>query len=320
MAKRNVCLVTLAPRALFSNRPRQSLPERNRAPEPKAFFRLVTKRVEAPLEETNMTKIARFLTTLPGLALVLSACSESKQPVTGTVAQESFSSPITTVSASRTDGTSIDATVAADGSFTLNLPKGTGYRLDFANASGATTLVFPRSGGETQWRFDVASAGSAFDIGAVRQVGDPSKLNVTFAHAKVKKNGDAGVDEGDRDVECLNGQDPVTGAVCVEDDDQGLSCRSGKHGKGHGKGGHGDAGRHGEGHAGDRDAGVCHGDGQGHRGHDGGMDDDDTASTGTDTTTDTTTEVAPSSAAVADRNLPSSLGPCTESDDENDNQ
>ncbi len=271
-----------------------------------------------------MTKIERFLSILPALAVLFSACSESQQPLTGTVAQETFSSPITTVLASRADGTSLDAAVAADGSFTLNLPKGTGYRLDFANASGNTTLVFPRSAGGTQWRFDVASAGSAFDMGRVRQVGDPRDLRVSFAHAKVKKDGNAGAQDGDREVECLNGQDPVTGAVCVEDaDDQDLAChegKHGKHGKHHGKGDDGDAGRHGEGRFCESDAGVCHGgddDGEckDHHGHDGGVDDDD-ISTGTDPRE----EVEPTRAAVADRNLPSSLGPCAESDDEDDDR
>jgi hypothetical protein len=266
-----------------------------------------------------MTKIERFLSVLPGLALFFSACSESKQPVTGTVAQETFSSPITTVSASRADGTSVQAPVAADGSFTLNLPKGAGYRLDFANASGATTLVFPRTGGGTQWRFDVASTGGTFDMGAVRQVGDPRNLNVTFAHTKVKSDG--GVEgEGDRDVECVNGLDPVTGTVCVEDtEDQGLACKGskgGKHGKGHAKHGDGDGGCHKGAHVCDGDAGVCQDDGKGHHGHDGGADDD---TTGTDPTTGTSNEAEPSSAAVADRNLPSALGNCAERDDEADN-
>jgi hypothetical protein len=264
---------------------------------------------------------------LPALTLLFSACSESKQPVTGTVARETFSSPITTVLASRTDGTSVNAMVAADGSFTLNLPKGTEYRLDFASASGTTTLVFPRSGGGLQWRFDVASTGGAFDMGAVRQVGDPRDLNVTFAHTKVKKGGDAGVEgEGDRDVECVNGQDPVTGAVCVEDtEDQGCQgSKGGKHGKGkgHGKHGKGDGGCDNEARLCDEDAGVCHGEGRGHHGHDGDMDDDATGTdptTGTDTTTGTTSEAELSRAAVADRNLPSALGQCAESDDEADN-
>jgi hypothetical protein len=269
-----------------------------------------------------MTKIERFLSLLPGLALFFSACSEGKQPVTGTVAQETFSSPITTVTASRTDATSISTSVSADGSFALNLPKGTGYRLDFASAAGDTTLVFPRSGGTVQWRFDVDATGTAFDLGTVRQVGDPSHLNVTFAHTKVR-SGDGGVEgEGDRDVECVNGQDPVTGAVCVEDTtDQGVGCKGGKHGKGRGHGRH-----HGDGDGGchkscDADAGVClgDGDGDGHHGHDGGVDDDD--GTGTDTSTTTEAgEAAPTSAAVADRNLPSSLGHCSKGDDETDNQ
>jgi hypothetical protein len=269
-----------------------------------------------------MTKTERFLSILPGLALFFSACSESKQPVTGTVAQETFSSPITTVSASRTDAPTVDAPVASDGTFTLNLPKGTGYRLDFTSASGGATLVFPRTGGAVEWRFDVASTGSSFDLGTVRQVGDPRNLNITFAHSKVKKHGDGGVDECDRDVECVNGQDPVTGAVCVEDTkDQGLACKGGKggkHGKGHGKGDHGDAGCGKQGHdLCSGDAGVCQDEGRGHHDHDGGVDNDD--DTGI-TTGDTSGEAAPSTAAVADRNLPSALGQCIESDDDTDNQ
>jgi hypothetical protein len=269
-----------------------------------------------------MTKIERFLAALPGLALFFAACSEGKQPVSGTVAQESFSSPITTVTASRSDATSTSASVAADGTFTLNLPKGSGYRLDFTSAAGDTTLVFPRSGGAVEWRFDVTGTGSKFDLGTIRPVGDLRTMKVTFAHQK-GKHGDGGVDD---DVTCVNGLDPTTGAVCVEDDDQGLACKDkgGKHGKGKGHEkakGHGDAGCP-KRHMCEDDAGMCKGDGDedgdGHHGHDGGLDDDDNT-TGTDTTS-ATGEPVPTNAAVADRNLPASIGKCGDRDEGEDDK
>jgi hypothetical protein len=259
-----------------------------------------------------MTKLTRILLSIPVIALVMPACSESRQPISGRVAQSTFSSPISKVKATRPGTTAIDTAVAADGSFTIDLPQGQSYRLEFVHDGGGSALVFPRPGTTLAWRFDVRGGGPAFDIGSVRHVGDPSGLAVTFAHTKVRDDGDGGMmsfADGalGQEVECEDGRDRMSGAVCVEDtedQEKGSVCGASEHGKpGH---------HHAEEpcedgiDAGDIDGGLaCH-ESHGHHGcddgADGGLDcqDDD----------DGVGESAPVSAAVADRNLPPALGSC----------
>jgi len=146
---------------------------------------------------------------------------KSEQVVSGTVALSSFPSAVTTVRVVDSAGTVAQAPVAADGSFSISIPRGTGYRLAFADGPTAPSLVFPRSQGRIDSRFDIASAGAPFNLGAVRYIGDATSTGFVY--------GPTPSESGDTDdIECEDGIDANTGLVCVDDDDdEGASCESG---------------------------------------------------------------------------------------------
>ena len=164
----------------------------------------------------------RTMVVLLPLALG-AACSKSKiQPVSGQLSLSSFGAPVTTVRATRPGLTQpVDATVAADGTFTLPLRKGRQYQIEFLNSAGQPSLVMPRKAGSLDWRFDVRGGGPRFDMGVVRYVGNPAQIAVAF---KAAQTSTGGAPAGDPDtVECEDGKDPNTGAVCADDNsgDQG---------------------------------------------------------------------------------------------------
>ena len=210
-------------------------------------------------------------------ALFLTACSSGPpQVVTGRVASATFPYPVDTVSAVRAGRTVVATPVASDGSFSIAIPSGSRYRLEFAATVGRAGLVFPRALGTLDATFDVRGHQAAFDLGAVRFVGDPA--------SHTYKTGPAPA--GGADGECEDGIDPSTGAVCVDDEEDGGSCEASDEGV-------------------DCQDGIDPATGQECDGGPGENQDD-----GEDPTDD-----APSEGAVADRNLPSSIG-CA--DDEED--
>jgi hypothetical protein len=156
----------------------------------------------------------RFFALIPLASLA--ACSGSSAPpqtVTGRIDGASFKSPVSAVRASRA-GSVVEAPVSADGSFSITIPAGTGYRIELVAASGQPGLVFPRSAGTIDVSFDVRAGTKPFDLGLVRFVGDAN------AHPFVFKT----TGGSDGDGECEDGVDP-NGAVCVDDnDDEGASC------------------------------------------------------------------------------------------------
>ncbi len=149
------------------------------------------------------------------VALAASCSSGStSQPISGKLALDTFDGPVATVRASRLGANSIVAPVAADGSFALTLPRGKHYRLEFVGPSGAPRLVYPRHAGSIDSWFDVRGGGRRFDLGMVRYIGDPKDMPIAFTRVEVSS-----------DVDCENGRDKKTGAVCVDDDnDENESC------------------------------------------------------------------------------------------------
>jgi len=171
------------------------------------------------------------------------------------------------------------AALKDDGSFALTIPKGRGYQLVFTNETGVG-LVFPRSSGSLQSRFDVLGAGPAFELGAVRYIGDPTAQSYSFYSTS---------SSGQADGECEDGVDPM-GAVCVDDDDEeGASCEA------------------------ENDGGVDCVDGVDPAT---GLECDGGPDANADSGEAETVEPAlPSEAAVAEHNLPSALGCASEDDD-----
>lgn len=217
---------------------------------------------------TNLLKLA----ILPAL---LAACSSGPpQVVTGRVASATFPYPVDTVSAVRAGRTVVVAPVASDGSFSIAIPSGSRYRLEFAATTGRAGLVFPRTLGTLDATFDVRGHQAAFDLGAVRFVGDPA--------SHTYKTGPAPA--GGADGECENGIDPSTGAVCVDDEGDGGSCEASDGGV-------------------DCQDGIDPATGQECDGGPAANQDGGTEADGEDPTDD-----GPSEGAVADRNLPSTIG------------
>ncbi len=224
------------------------------------------------------------------MGAVMAGCSGSSkpQPISGTVAQSTFGQPVTQVQAVRAGKAAIVAPVAADGSFTLQLPAGKQYRLEFLSA-GQTRLVFPRKVGALDWRFDVLGGGKTFDLGMVRNVGDPANMSVTFVQGQTLQSTMTTAAGGN--VECEDGKDAKTGAVCIDDDDNdgdNQSCDKDDDDEG------------------DDDDVEC----------EDGKDAKTGAACADDDADDAAATTAPTSAAVADHNIPPAIGSCGNDDGE----
>lgn len=156
---------------------------------------------------------------LIALGLVTIGCGSSEpQVVSGRVAQNTFTVPIDHVAVIQAGSTVTQAPVAADGAFTLSIPTGSGYRIELSSAASRAGLVSPRTSGTLDKTFTVRGHTAAFDLGAVRYIGDPTM--------KVFKQ--TGTTTGDGDGECEDGIDPTTNAVCVDDAEEGAQTCDGE--------------------------------------------------------------------------------------------
>lgn len=219
------------------------------------------------------------------LALAVSCSGKAVQPISGKLALDTFRGSVTSVRASRPGAGAIVVPIAGDGAFALSLPAGRQYRLEFLGPDGVPRLVFPRKAGSLQWRFDVRGPGQTFDLGVVRYVGDPKNMTVAFTRAQTLQAPDASA-PANADVDCEDGHDKKTGAVCVDDDhDHQDGCLDGKD----------------DGQANDAEC----------------VDGKD-SKTG-QPCTDDEGATPPATAAVADHNLPAAIGSCQEQDNGENN-
>lgn len=175
-------------------------------------------------------RIRRIVLAASVLALVATACgsgaparlatSSGALALSGRVDAASFPLAATEVRALRGNQVVARAPVGLDGAFVLSVPAGVRYRLDFAYGPAAARLVFPRAAGAIDSAFDVTGDG-AFDLGTVRYVGDPTTHTFRYrtTTGALTDGAAAGTPDGDTDdVECEDGIDPATGAICVDDD------------------------------------------------------------------------------------------------------
>lgn len=166
-----------------------------------------------------------FLSLALAGALSLSACPKPQAPAVqtfkGQLALSGFPATVNEVRIVKGDKVVAHAPVATDGRFSISQQAGQGYQLQFADANGQSVLVFPRASGNLDSSFAIAGATKPFDFGKVIYVGDPSQNTFHF-----KSGGAAPATDTDQDnVECEDGIDPATGAVCVDDvDDEGAAC------------------------------------------------------------------------------------------------
>jgi hypothetical protein len=164
------------------------------------------------------------------------------------------------------------ASVASDGGFSLTIPEGKAYVLEIGTADSSPGVVFPRQTGHIDALFDVRASGGTFDLGSIRYVGAPGLQTFAFVAS-------AAADPDN--VECEDGIDANTGAVCVDDDtkDEGGACE--------------DDGNEGE-NSTEANTVEC----------DNGID----ANTGAPCVDAEVIDPLPSEAAVAEHNLPEALG------------
>lgn len=155
--------------------------------------------------------MAAVVTSLVSVGMLVGGCSAAptEQVVKGTAAVVSFPNGVDTVQAVRAGQVVTSAKLGADGAFSLRIPSGTGYRIEFVKSATPVGLVFPRAAGSVDVHFSVSAGGPAFDLGAVRYVGASSEKAFTFMNGN------------EPDGECEDGIDANTGAVCVDDDEEG---------------------------------------------------------------------------------------------------
>ncbi len=176
------------------------------------------------------SKIFLFASLL--VAFGLMACSGAMyerpvQTIEGQVDVFSFVDAPTAVEVLRAGKVVSSTPIAADGRFSLYVSPGNGYSIQFKSAQSTVGLVFPRSAGKIDTRFDLLGRTAPFNLGKIVFIGDPTANSYLF------KSSGAGVlkinDPSGEDVEyeCEDGIDPATGAVCVDDeDDEGAVCEN----------------------------------------------------------------------------------------------
>ncbi|PKN47771.1 MAG: hypothetical protein CVU59_01660 [Deltaproteobacteria bacterium HGW-Deltaproteobacteria-17] len=165
-------------------------------------------------------------------AFGLMACSGAMyerpvQTIEGQIDVYSFVDAPTTVEVLRAGKVVSSTPIATDGRFTLYVSPGKGYSIQFKSPGSTVGLVFPRSTGAIDTRFDLLGRTAPFHLGKVVFIGDPTANSYLFKSSGagvLKINGD---NENEGDYECEDGIDPATGAVCVDDeDDEGAMCEN----------------------------------------------------------------------------------------------
>jgi hypothetical protein len=228
-----------------------------------------------------------------GLAACSSTATPTTQTITGKLATSSFPESVTAVRAVGSSST-VEATIAADGSFSLTLPAGDRYRISMVSAVRESTLVFPRASGTIDTSFALEGAVASRDVGTVRYMHDAADHSF------------------DCDNECTPGSTTSDGTVCVHDDNGSNPSGdgSGAHPEGDGSGGTGTPpdGTNPEGGdtgSGGSDPGA-HPGGDGSGAHDGDPDADNDVC-GSELPEPPGSAHADGDAAICDQNLPPTI-------------
>lgn len=152
-----------------------------------------------------------LLTTLP-----LVACTGSPtQTIKGRIGP-GFPSPITTVKVVQGGTVVASSRVAADGTFQLAVPPGSGLSIHLVG-TGQSGVVFPRQSGTIAKTFVVRPGGVSFNLGTMYYVGS----STTFAFHDESGSGSAGSGST-----CDPSDDKdASGATCIDDGDaSGGTC------------------------------------------------------------------------------------------------
>jgi hypothetical protein len=153
-------------------------------------------------------------------AILLSACvgSDDTQTIEGRVDRAGFTGTVLGARVVSGDHVVATAPVDSDGDFTLDVPVGTGYRLEVITSTGAQPLVAYATG--TIVSFDVCAPVDPYDLGDIYQ-GDawPGCDDPTDPNCCVDTDGDGNCDDPGDPPGCDASTDPN---CCVDADGDGI--------------------------------------------------------------------------------------------------
>lgn len=159
-----------------------------------------------------MRKINLFAAAA-AVALVTACAAKSSTPapptvLTGSAALATFPGARAPTSVRLVDDTghAITAPIAADGTFSVSLPRGHAYKVTLVGAA-EVPMVFPRASGALDTTFLVKSNGAKVTVGSVRYMAAaPTGGFKVSATATGSKHGDNEVDDDDK-ASCDDGSD-----------------------------------------------------------------------------------------------------------------
>ncbi len=123
-----------------------------------------------------MTPPLKFLACTALLAAAaLTGCTTSStetsataSALTGSIDQATFPTAVASITVARNDGTTANAAVLEDGTFSIALESGGTYRLLLSADGTSTPVVLDASGGRLRTEIQISSGGGAVDIGTIR--------------------------------------------------------------------------------------------------------------------------------------------------------
>lgn len=157
-----------------------------------------------------MVRTVFALALVASLAVAASGCrGDGRAPsvVSGQAALGSFPRALRFIRAMAGGRPVASAPVASDGSFLLEVPPGGDYRLELVGDDQTFPIVFPRGEALVDHAFSVRHEATVFELGVVRFVGDVHARPIVVLREVERQ-----------EVGCPGGLDPVSGALCVDDE------------------------------------------------------------------------------------------------------
>jgi hypothetical protein len=159
-------------------------------------------------------------------ACALGACAvtEDVQTISGRVERTGFGGQVLGARAVAGDRVVATAPVTQDGRFTLEVPVGTGYRLEVITSTGAQVLAAQATDDLVAATFDICDPGEPYDVGVIYQ-GD----SVPACDPSTGEGCDPGCPDPNADGSCDEpGCDPTTDPTCGGGGDPGCDPATGE--------------------------------------------------------------------------------------------
>lgn len=150
-----------------------------------------------------------------------SAPASTTSVVTGSLTMGSFPSAPSGVEATDETGAKVPGTIDGQGAFRLTLSKGHVYRLNVLLGGSAEPFVFPRAANQLDTTVRISTSAATVTLGAVRHFDAVPTAGFSGIDDNNKAQCQYGEQDDHADGECENGKDAVTGAPCVDEQDDG---------------------------------------------------------------------------------------------------